>query len=270
VTVIEPSRGWAPLRLGILWSFRELGLFFVWREVKLRYRQTLLGGAWALLQPALTAVLLAVLFGRLARLPSEGVPYLLFALAGIVPWTYFSQATSQAARSVTGGASLVSRVYFPRLLLPLGSALSFLVELAATTGLLLVVMLAYGYAPTLRALVLPAVIVLLVAAALGASFLFSATNARYRDVQYGVPFLLQLGLFASPILYPLSLIPEAWQPLYALNPMVAVIELFRWSLVGTSFPPGPVLGISVASGLLLLAAGSIYFRRLERTLADVV
>jgi lipopolysaccharide transport system permease protein len=270
VTVIEPSRGWAPLRLGLLWSFRELGWFLVWRELKLRYKQTLLGGAWALLQPALTAVLLAVLFGRLAGLPSEGVPYLLFAFAGIVPWTYFSQATSQASRSVVSGASLVSRVYFPRLLLPLGSALSFLVELAATTGLLLVVMALYGYEPTLRTLALPGVVALLLAAALGASFLFAATNAQYRDVQYGVPFLLQLGLFASPILYPLSLIPVAWQPVYALNPMVAVIELFRWALLATPFPSGAVLAVSIPTGLLLLVAGSFYFRRLERTLADVV
>lgn len=270
VVVIRPSRGWQPLALGRLWEFRELGAFFVWRELKLRYKQTLLGVAWSVLQPALTAGVFAIVFGRLARISSDGAPYFLFAFAGLVPWFFCSQTVSQAARGLGKDAQLVSRVYFPRLLLPLGTVLSFLVDLALATLILLGIAIGYGRTPGAVLLALPLFAALLLATALAASFLLSALNAQYRDVQYLLPFLLQLWLFASPIVYPLSLVPDAWQPVAALNPLVTVVEGFRWATAGGPAPALAIVAVSTASAIAALLASALYFRRMERAFADVL
>ena len=269
VLVITPGRGWEPLRLRLLWTFRELGYYLVWRELKVRYKQTLLGASWAVLQPAATTLIFAVVFGRLAKLPSDGVPYPLFAFVGMVPFVFFSQSLSQAAKSVTSGANLVSRVYFPRLLLPIGAVLSFLVDLALATIVLLPLMAYYGYVPGVELLALPLFVLLLLGTTLGVAFLLGAANAQYRDVQYVTPFILQLWLFTTPIVYPLSLVPERWRELTGLNPLVSVVEGFRWSLLGGR-PPGAELAVSTAVAIALLVGGAFYFRRMERTFADVL
>jgi len=268
--VITPSKGWQPLDLRALWAFRELGYFFAWRELKLRYKQTAFGAAWAVLQPVLMTIIFALVFGRLAKLPSEGKPYALFSFVALVPWTFFSQAVSQGSRSLISSASLVSRVYFPRLLLPLGSVLSFLVDLAVATAVALPLMAYYGELPSAHVAVLPLVVVLLFAVSLGVALLLAAANAQYRDVQYVVPFVLQLWLFASPVAYSLSLIPDEYRTLYAVNPMSTVIEGFRFALLDTPAPTPSAVAVSTLRALLLLAAGAYYFRRTERLFADVL
>jgi len=268
--VITPSKGWQPLDLRALWAFRELGYFFAWRELKLRYKQTAFGAAWAVLQPVLMTIIFALVFGRLAKLPSEGKPYALFSFVALVPWTFFSQAVSQGSRSLISSASLVSRVYFPRLLLPLGSVLSFLVDLAVATAVALPLMAYYGELPSAHVAMLPLVVVLLFAVSLGVALLLAAANAQYRDVQYVVPFVLQLWLFASPVAYSLSLIPDEYRTLYAVNPMSTVIEGFRFALLDTPAPTPSAVAVSTLSALLLLAAGAYYFRRTERLFADVL
>jgi len=268
--VITPSKGWQPLDLRALWAFRELGYFFAWRELKLRYKQTAFGAAWAVLQPVLMTIIFALVFGRLAKLPSEGKPYALFSFVALVPWTFFSQAVSQGSRSLISSASLVSRVYFPRLLLPLGSVLSFLVDLAVATAVTLPLMAYYGELPSAHVAMLPLVVVLLFAVSLGVALLLAAANAQYRDVQYVVPFVLQLWLFASPVAYSLSLIPDEYRTLYAVNPMSTVIEGFRFALLDTPAPTPSAVAVSTLSALLLLAAGAYYFRRTERLFADVL
>lgn len=270
VLVIIPSKGWQPLQVRRLWSFRELGYFFIWRELKLRYKQTAFGASWAIIQPALMTAIFALVFGRLAKLPSEGVPYVLFAFAAMVPWTFCSQAVTQGSRSLISGAPLVSRVYFPRLLLPLGTALSYLVDLVVGTAVILPLMAYYGFFPTARLAVLPAFVFLLLLVCLGLAFLLGALNAQYRDVQYAVPFLLQLWLFASPIAYSLSLIPEGFRTLYAVNPVVTVVEGFRYSLLGTPAPSAAMVAVSAAAAVLLFLGGSFYFRRVERVFADIL
>jgi lipopolysaccharide transport system permease protein len=268
--VLTPSKGWQPLDLRSLWAFRELGYFFAWRELKLRYKQTAFGALWAILQPVLMTVIFALIFGRLAKLPSEGKPYALFSFVALVPWTFFSQAVNQGSRSLISGAPLVSRVYFPRLLLPLGSVVSFLVDLAVATAITLPLMAVYGEVPSTNIVVLPLVVVLLLVVSLGVAFLLAPANAQYRDVQYVVPFVLQLWLFASPVAYSLSLIPEEYRTLYAVNPMSTVVEGFRFALLDTPAPAASAILVSSVSALLLLVVGAYYFRRTERLFADVL
>ena len=253
-----------------MWRFRELIYFLALRDVKVRYKQTALGVAWVLLQPLLAMGIFSFVFGQIARLPSDGVPYPLFVFAGLVPWFYFANATSGASGSIVGNTQLISKVYFPRLVIPLAAVLANLVDLAI--GLVLEVgLLAYfGVHPTPRLLLLPLLVVLVVLTALAVSVWLSALDVQYRDVRYAVPFFIQVWLFATPIVYPASQVPERWQALVGLNPVAGVIEGFRWVLLGSSTDPVHLLALSVVVVCAVLGSGLLYFRRMERTFADVI
>ena len=266
---IRPSRGWVPLRLGELWEYRELLYFLTWRDVKVRYKQTVLGAAWALIQPVCTMVVFSLFFGQLARVPSDGVPYPIFSYAALLPWGYFAQSLGSASNSLVGSANLVTKVYFPRLVVPISGVLSGVIDFAISFLVLIGMMAYYGIAPTAAITLLPAFFLLAMVTALGVGLWLSALNVAYRDVRYVLPFLTQFWLFATPVAYPSSLLAEPWRTVYGLNPMVGVVEGFRWALLGTS-PPGPMLLVSVAVALGLLVSGAAYFRRLERTFADLV
>ena len=270
VTRIRPSRGWVALGLGELWEYRELLWFLVWRDVKVRYKQTALGAGWAILQPIATMVVFSLFFGRLAGVPSDGLPYPIFSFAALVPWTFFSQGLAQSANSLVGSQNLITKVYFPRLAIPIATVLAGLVDFALAFLVLVVMMLAYGIVPGPEVLMLPPLLLLALVTALGAGLWLSALNVQFRDVRYIVPFLTQLWLFLTPIAYPSSLLEEPWRTVYGLNPMAGVVEGFRWALLGTAEPPGPMLAASVIAALALLASGAFYFRRMEKTFADVV
>lgn len=267
-TRIRPPGRWAAPGLGDLWRYRELLFFLVWRDVKVRYKQTLLGAAWAVLQPFLTMVVFSVFFGRLAGLPSDGLPYPLFTYAGLLPWQLFAFALSESSNSLVNNQRLVARIYFPRLVVPLSAALSGLVDFGFSFLVLLGMMLFYGTPLTPRVLVLPFLVLLTLAAALALGLWLAALNVQYRDVRYVIPFIVQLGFFLTPIAYSSSLVPAALQPLYALNPMVGVVAGFRWALLGSPAPAGPLVVISTLTTLALLAGGLLYFRRIEDTFAD--
>ncbi|MCG6962505.1 MAG: ABC transporter permease [Acidobacteria bacterium] len=275
-TVIEPARGWVSLRLRDLWEYRELLYFLVWRDVKVRYKQTLLGAAWAILQPTLTMVVFTIFFGRLAKIGSEGVPYPIFSYVGLLPWTFFAQGLTQSSNSLVGSSHLITKVYFPRLVIPLATVLAGVVDFALAFLVLLGLMAFYGVVPTVAVLALPAFFLLAFAVALGAGTWLSALNVEYRDVRYVVPFLVQIWLFVTPVIYPAKAVVGKLQELglpgwlYGLNPMVGVVEGFRWALLGIGTPPGPVIWASVAVTAVALVAGAAYFRRMEKTFADVV
>jgi lipopolysaccharide transport system permease protein len=271
LTVIEPSRGWL-LSLGLegLWEYRELLYFLTWRDIKVRYRQTIIGAVWAVLQPVLMMLVFGLFFGRLAGLSSEGKPYAVFAFAALVPWTLFSQALRGAADSVVRSGALVSKIYFPRLIAPLASAGSFIVDFVLALVVLFGIMGFYGIYPSGRIVWLLPLTIFTLVAALAVGIWLAALNVRYRDVAYVVPFLIQLWLFASPVGYSTTIVPGVWRTLYGLNPMVGIIEGFRWSVVGTTTTPGPIVAVSAAVTLLLLFGGLLYFRRTERTFADVI
>jgi lipopolysaccharide transport system permease protein len=270
VTVIRRSRGFVPLDLRELWAYRELLFFLTWRDIKVRYRQTVLGALWAIIQPVFTMVVFTIFFGELAKVPSDGAPYPLFALAGLLPWTFFAYALSQAGSSLVGSQHLISKVYFPRRVIPISATLSGLVDLAIAFLVLMAMMAWYGYVPTLGVLFLPLFVLLALVAALAVGLWLAALNVQYRDIRYTIPFLTQLWLFATPIAYPVSLVPETYWTLYALNPMVGVVEGFRWALLGTGQPPGMITLVSGLVVLALLVGGTYYFRRMERTFADVI
>ncbi len=239
VTRIRPSRGWVSLKLDELWEYRELLYFLVWRDIKVRYKQTVLGAAWAILQPFMTMVVFSLFFGKLGKIPSEGVPYPIFSFAALVPWTFFATGLGQGANSLVGSQNLIKKVYFPRLVIPIASVLSGVVDFALAFLVLLGMMLFYGIVPTLNVLWLPLLLLLALVTSLGVSLWLSALNVQFRDIRYTVPFLTQFWLFATPIAYPSSLLPEPWRTLYGLNPMVGVVEGFRWALLGTDTQPGP-------------------------------
>ncbi len=270
VVRIEPSRGWLSLKLAELWDYRELIYFFTWRDVKVRYKQTALGVAWAIIQPITTMVVFSVFFGRLAKIPSDGVPYPLFNLVGLVPWTLFSNGLSLVSNSMVESANMIKKVYFPRMAVPIGALLSCTVDFALAFAVLLVVMLIYGIHPQANVVFVPLFVVLLLVTCLGAGLWLSALNVEYRDVRYVVPFLVQLWLFATPIVYPSSLLSEPWRTLYGINPMVGVTEGMRWALLGTNTRPGPMLVFSAIAAVGLLVSGAFYFRRMERVFADIV
>lgn len=270
VVVLRPSRGWRALRVNELWAYRELLYFLVWRDLKVRYQQTTLGVLWAVLQPLLTAGLFALIFGRLARVPADGVPYLAFSLAALVPWTFFANGVTQAAGSLVGGQHLITKVYFPRPILPLGAVVAGLVDLALALAVLLAVTAAHGIALPWQALWIPAFAVMALAAALGAGLWLSALNVAYRDVRHALPFVMQLWFFATPVAYSSAIVGARWRPLYALNPMVGVVDGFRWALFGRGPVPTAVIAVSAAATAALLAGGAYYFRRVERGFADVV
>ena len=269
-TVIRPSRGWVSLNLDELWAYRELLFFLVWRDVKVRYKQTVLGAAWAVLQPVLTMVVFSLFFGKLAKIPSDGVPYPIWSYAALVPWTLFATSLTQSSNSLVGGQNLIKKVYFPRLALPIATTLAGLVDFGIAFAVLLLMMLGYGVVPTMNLLWLPALVLLAMVTALGVGLWLSALNVQFRDIKHTVPFLVQLWLFATPIAYPSSLVPETYRPLLALNPMAGVVEGFRWVLLGTDTAPGLLIGISSVTAVLFLVSGALYFRRMEKSFADIV
>jgi lipopolysaccharide transport system permease protein len=268
--VIQPSRGWVALRLRDLWEYRELLYFLVWRDVKVRYKQTVLGVAWAILQPFLTMVVFSVFFGRLAKVPSDGIPYPVFAYTALLPWQLFAHALTESANSLVENEKLITKVYFPRLVIPIAAVLAGLVDFAIAFMLLLVMMVYYGIVPTAAVLTLPLFLLLAIATALAVGLWLSALNVQYRDVRYTIPFLTQFWLFATPIAYPSSLVPEPWRALYGLNPMAGVVEGFRWALLGKAGGVGPLMIVSALAVGVLLFGGLVYFRRMEKTFADVV
>jgi lipopolysaccharide transport system permease protein len=264
----QPTRGWVALDLADLWRYRELLVFHAVRDIKVRYKQTVLGAGWAILQPVLTMIVFSIFFGRLAGIPSGGAPYPIFAFCGLLPWQLFTYALTQSSNSLVNQADTLKRVYFPRLILPLASVLTGLLDFGIASLVLVGLMLFYGIVPGWPVMTLPLFTLLAVAAALAAGLWLSALNVKYRDVRHVIPFLAQLWLFVTPVAYPSSLVPERWQPLYRLNPMVSVVDGFRWAFLGEA-PPGPMLLISVAATTLLLTGSLFYFRRVERTLADI-
>lgn len=267
---IAPSKGWVALQLKELWAYRELLYFLIWRDVKVRYKQTALGAAWAIIQPVFTMIVFSLFFGRLGKIPSDGIPYPIFCYAALVPWTFFAQGLSQASNSLVGSGNLIKKVYFPRLSLPISAVICGLVDFALAFIVLLGMMLYYGILPTVNVIWLPFLILLTLITSLGVSLWLSALNVQFRDVRHAIPFLTQLWLFATPIAYPSSLLSEPWRTLYSINPMAGVVEGFRWALLGTETAPGPMMIVSTLTALALLVSGTFYFRRLEKTFADVV
>ena len=270
ITIIQPSMGWAPLKIGELWKYRELLYFFTWREVKVRYKQTALGAAWAIIQPLFTMLIFSLFFGRLAKIPSEGIPYPLFSIAGLIPWTFFANGLTLSSNSLVLSSNLISKVYFPRLTIPLSSVLSGVVDLAVSFVLVVGMMGFYHRLPSMRCVYLPLFFLLGLVTATGAGLWLSALNVEYRDVRYVVPFLTQFWMFATPIAYPASMLHGYWRTLYGLNPMVGVVEGFRWALLGTDTAPGPMIAASSMAAVLMLVGGAFYFRRMEKTFADIV
>jgi len=271
VVCIEPSRGWISLKLGELWAYRELIYFLIWRDIKVRYKQTVIGAAWAILQPLATMIIFTVVFKKFANVPSDGLPYPIFSYTALLPWQLFAGALNRSSTSLVGQANLISKVYFPRLIVPISSTISGAVDFSVAFVILLGMMIWYGIAPTWGVLALPLFLLLGMATALSVGGLWlSALNVRYRDVGHTVPFLVQLWMFASPVAYPVSLVPEQWRLLYSLNPMVGVIEGFRWALLGKESPDFGVIALSSAIVMLLLFGGIIYFKRMERSFADIV
>lgn len=268
--VLTSDRGWLKFDLIDLWRYRELLLFLTWRDIAVRYKQTLLGAAWAILQPFLTMVIFSVIFGRLANLPSEGVPYPLFTFTALLPWQLFAFALTNSSNSLVGSQNLVSKVYFPRLIIPVASILPGLVDFGLSLVLLVGMMIFYHVPLSLRILTLPIFLLLLLVSAMAVGLWLSALNVEYRDVRYVVPFLTTVWQYITPVAYSISLIPEKWRLIYALNPMTGVVEGFRWALLGKAVDTGSLIGISAVIMLVLLVSGLIYFKRMEDTFADVI
>lgn len=270
VTEIAPRRSWFELDWGELWHYRELLYFLIWRDLKVRYKQTVVGVGWAILQPFLTMIVFTLFFGKLAKIPSNGLPYPIFYYAGLLPWTYFASSVTNATNVMVQNQRVITKVYFPRLILPLASVVSGLVDFAVSFVVLLGMLLYYHVEPRRGILLLPVLLLLAVGTALGAGLWLSALNAIYRDVRYAIPFLMQFWMFASPVAYPSSLVPARWRWLYELNPMTGVIDSFRWGLTGHGDVRALYLLVSSAAVLILLLGGLVYFRRMEDTFADVV
>ena len=266
---IAARRGWLALDLPELWAYRELLYFFVWRDIKVRYKQTVIGAAWAVLQPLMTMLVFSLFFGRLAKIPSQGLPYPIFYYCALLPWTYFQTATQTATNIVVDQQRVITKIYFPRVVLPISAVLSGLLDFAISFGVFLVMMVYYHMVPTRAVIWLPAFTLLAILTALGVGLWLSALNALYRDVRYVVPFLVQFWMFASPVVYPSSLVSEKWRWLYGLNPMAGVIEGFRWALTGHGQPPGILLAASSAAVVLLVFSGLVYYHAVEGTMADV-
>lgn len=267
---LAPSGNWPSINLRELWEYRELLYFLIWRDIKVRYRQTVLGASWAIIQPLSSMLIFSVFFGRLAKVPSDGIPYPLFAFAGLVPWAFFSHGLNQASNSLVSSPNLIKKVYFPRLVLPLAKIFSALFDFGLAFLLLLAMTLYYDVRPTFKLVWLPLFLLLALVTALGVALWLSAANVLFRDVQHVIPFLTQVWLFATPIAYPSSLLPEPWRTLYGINPMVGVVEGFRWAMLGVKTTPGPVFFVSCLVSLAMLVGGALWFRRMERTFADVL
>ncbi len=267
---IEPSKGLVSLHLKDVWEYRELLYFLTWRDIKVRYKQSLLGVGWSVLQPLLTMIIFTFVFGRFAGVPSEGVPYPLFSFAALLPWQYFASAVGRSGVSIVNSSNLIAKVYFPRLIIPLSAAIAPAVDFAVTLVMLILLMAYYGVVPTVHVVFLPAFFLLAFAAAMAVSLWLSALHVRYRDVGYVIPFLVQIWMFISPVAYPSSLVPEQWRFLYGLNPMAGVIEGFRWALFGQGHPPDMAVGLSVVVTLVVLLGGLFFFQKTEETFADIV
>ena len=269
---IEPSRGWVPLKLRELWEYRELLYFLTWRDIKVRYKQSVLGIAWAIIQPFVAMVVFTVFFGKLANLGPEGIPYPIWNYAAMVVWTYFAFALTQSSNSLVASSALLKKIYFPRLVVPIAATLSGLVDFFIAMSVLIPMMLFYGYAPTLNTLWLIPLILLTFVTAFGVGLWFSALNVQFRDVKHAVPFLVQIWFFATPIVYSASdkITDPKWLAIYSLNPMVGVAEGFRWALLGLDTKPGPMIVVSALVSSLIFVGGLFYFRRMEKTFADVV
>ena len=266
----EPSKGWAWPKLRELWDYRELLFFFAWRDIKVRYKQTVMGALWAIIQPFFTMVIFSLFFGRLAKVPSDGLPYPIFSYAALVPWTFFANALTQASNSLVLSSNMIKKIYFPRLALPIATVLAGVIDFVLAFMVLLGMMLFYGLVPTLNVLWLPLFVLLALVTSLGVSLWLSALNVQFRDVHYTIPFLTQALLLVTPIAYPSSLLSEPWRTVYGLNPMAGVVEGFRWALLGTDTAPGPMTIVSALVALTLLITGAFYFRRMEQSFADVL
>jgi lipopolysaccharide transport system permease protein len=267
--IIRPPRKWVPVNFKELWEYRELLYFFTWRDVKLRYKQTGLGIAWAIIQPLFLMIVFSLFFGGLAQIPSDGVPYPLFSLAALLPWTLFAEGMTRSTISMVSNASIMTKVYFPRLIMPVASIMSPLVDFCFAFGILIIMMAYYGFVPTINVIFLPLLVIFAMMTSLSVGLWLSALNVKYRDFQYTVPFLIQIWMFASPVVYPASMVPQQLRFLYALNPMTGVIEGFRWALLGTN-PPTTMIFISLGVVIALLVTGVFYFRRMEQYFADIV
>lgn len=268
--VIRASEGWAPLRLRELWEYRELLYFLTWRDISVRYKQTVLGAGWAIIQPFFTMLVFSVFFGLLAKVPSDGLPYPVFTYCALLPWQLFAYSLSESSNSLVTNQNLITRVYFPRLIIPLSTVLAGLVDFAIAFVVLFGIMIFYQIQLTAAVWILPLFILLAVITALGVGLWLSALNVQYRDVRYTLPFLIQFWLFATPIAYPSSLVPAKWRILYGLNPMAGVVEGFRWALLKPESPPGPMILVSAVVSGVVFVSGMYYFRTQERTFADIV
>jgi lipopolysaccharide transport system permease protein len=276
ITVAEPTvliqarKHLFDLDLAAIWAYRELLYFLVWRDLKVRYKQTLIGAGWVVIQPLMTMAIFTVIFGNFAKIPSDGLPYPIFSYAALLPWNLFSSSLNRGGESVVSNANLVTKIYFPRLILPMSAVLSPMADFAISFVILVGMMIWFGIAPTVGILMLPIFVLLAICTALAVGLWLAALNVRYRDVRYTIPFLIQIWMFASPVAYPVSLVPEQWRWLYSLNPMAGVIEGFRWALLGNQSPDFSVIAISATVVMALLAAGIVYFKQMERTFADEV
>jgi lipopolysaccharide transport system permease protein len=266
----QPSKGWPWPKLRELWEYRELVYFFAWRDIKVRYKQTVMGALWAIIQPFFTMVIFSLFFGRLAKVPSDGLPYPIFSYAALVPWTFFANALTQASNSLVLSSNMIKKIYFPRLALPIATVLAGVVDFVLAFVVLLGMMLFYGLVPTLNILWLPFFLLLALVTSLGVGLWLAAMNVQFRDVHYTIPFLTQALLLVTPIAYPSSLLSEPWRTLYGLNPMAGVVEGFRWALLGTDTAPGPMTFVSALVALVLFVSGAFYFRRMEQGFADVL
>ena len=267
---LQPSHGLVSLKLYDLWVYRELLYFLTWRDIKVRYKQTIIGAAWAIIQPFFTMVVFSLFFGRLAQVPSDGIPYPIFSYAALVPWTFFANGLTQSSNSLVLNANLIKKVYFPRLVIPISTVLSGVIDFILAFFVLLGMMVFYGIFPTRNVIWLPMLLLLAFVTSLGVGLWFSAMNVQFRDVRYAVPFLVNFWMFATPIAYPSSLLDEPWRTLYGINPMVGVVEGFRWALLGTDTQPGPIVIVSALVAVLIFMSGLVYFRKMELTFADVV
>jgi len=267
---IRPSKGWVSLGLKELWDYRELLFFLIWRDIKVRYKQTVLGASWAIIQPFFTMVVFSLFFGKLAKVPSDGIPYPIFSYSALVPWAFFAHGLNQASNSLVGGSNLIKKVYFPRLAMPIASVLAGVVDFVLAFVMLIGMIFYYGMVPTVNIVFLPLFLLLALITSLGVSLWLSAMYVQFRDIRHIIPFLTQIWLFATPIAYPSSLLSEPWRTIYGLNPMVGVVEGFRWALLGTKTAPWLIIILSSLVAVALLITGAYYFRRMEKTFADVV
>ncbi len=268
--VIKPQRGWVPLNLGELWEFRGLLYFLTWRDVKVKYKQSVLGVAWVIFRPLITMAIFSLLFGRLGKFPSEGVPYPIFVFLGLLPWTFFSASLTETTMSLVTSTNLISKIYFPRIIIPVSAGLANLLDFVVSMSMLLIMMFYYKVVPQPGILLAPALVLAIFVAMLGPGLLFSAVNVRYRDVKYIIPFLVQIWMFVTPVIYPVSFVPEKYRLLMYLNPVAGPIEAFRAAVLGHTAINATGLFISMAVSVALFFAGLLYFRRVERTFADVI